>query len=139
RVNDIPDALTLPPRTFIGDIGISSAPSPTMLRHNYQASTFPRTYEPINQLLTAGQFVNTNVSMSGRIQSANVYASVSNLTQEGSVQFLRGYVRNAFRLNADQQIGEAWTVSGTAAFSKSDSDGGNFVGANNRVWFGLSR
>jgi TonB-linked SusC/RagA family outer membrane protein len=139
RVNDIPGPLTLPTRTFIGDIGISSAPSPTMLRHNYQASTFPRTYEPINQLLTAGQFVNTNVSMSGRIQSANVYASVSNLTQEGSVRFLNGFVRNGFRLNADQQIGEAWTVGGTAFFSKSDSDGGNFVGGNNRVWFGLSR
>lgn len=139
RVNDIPDDLTLPTRTFIGDIGISSAPSPTMLRHNYQATTFPRTYEPIRQLMTNGQFVNTNVSMSGRIQSANVYASVSNLTQEGSVRFLNGFVRNSFRLNADQQIGEAWTISGTSFFSKSLSDGGNFVAGNNRVWFGLSR
>lgn len=139
RVNDIPDDLTLPTRTFIGDIGISSAPSPTMLRHNYMANTFPRTYDPINQMLTNGQFVNTNVSMSGRIGSANVYASLSNLTQEGSVEFLRGFVRNGFRINADQQIGEAWTVGATAMFTKSFADGGNFVGGNNRVWFGLSR
>ena len=139
RVNDIPDDLTLPTRTFTGDIGISSAPSQTMLRHNYMATPFPRTYTPIDALLTNGQFVNTNVSMSGRIGSANVYASLSNLTQEGSVQFLDGYVRNGFRINADQQIGEAWTVGATAFFSKSNSDGANFVGGNNRVWFGLSR
>jgi TonB-linked SusC/RagA family outer membrane protein len=139
RINDIPGEITLSARTFQGDVGFGAPPSQTRLRHDYMATPFPTSYEPIKQLLTNGQFVNTNVSMSGRIQSANVYASVSNLTQEGSVRFLDGYVRNGFRLNADQQIGEDWTVSGTAFFSKSQADGGNFVGSNNRVWFGLSR
>ncbi|MBX3174608.1 MAG: SusC/RagA family TonB-linked outer membrane protein [Gemmatimonadaceae bacterium] len=139
RVNDIPGPLTLTTRTFVGDLGFGAPPSSTRLRHDFMSTPFPVSYEPIKQLLTNGQFLNTNVSMSGRIQSANVYASLSNLSQEGSVRFLDGFVRNGFRLNADQQIGEDWTVSGTAFFSKSKSDGGNFVGSNNRVWFGLSR
>ena len=139
RVNDIPDDLTLDTRSFAGEIGISSAPGQVQLRHSYQLTPWTRSYEPINDLLTNGNFVNTNVSMSGRIQTVNIYASLGNLTQEGSVKFLDGYARNSFRINADQQLGEEWTVSGTSFFSKAGYDGGNFVGANNRVWFGLAR
>jgi len=139
RVNDIVAPVTLNPRTFIGDIGISSAPSATMLRHNFQANPWTRTYEPVKQMMTNGDFLNTSVSMSGRIAGTNLFASMSNLDQAGSVLYLQGFVRNGFRLNADQQIGENWTISGTSFYSKSFSDGQNFVGANNRVWFGLSR
>ncbi len=139
RINDIPAALTLPPRTFIGETGISSAPSSVGLRHTYQATPYPITYDPVNQLLTNGNFLNTNVSMSGRVGATNVYASLSNLSQEGSVVFLKGFQRNGFRLNADQQFGEAWTLQATTFYSFSTSDGGNFVGANNRAWFGLAR
>ncbi len=139
RVNDIVAPLTLATRTFLGDVGISSAPSATMLRHNYQVNPWVRTYEPVKQLTTSGGFLNTNVSMSGRIGGTNVFASVSNLSQNGSVIFLDGYDRNGFRLNADQQVGENWTISGTSFYSISVQDGANFVGNNNRVWFGLSR
>jgi hypothetical protein len=139
RVNDIVAPLTLSTRTFTGDIGISSPPSASMLRHNYQVNPWVRTYEPVKQMTTSGAFLNTNVSMSGRIGGTNVYASVANLQQNGSVIFLDGYDRNSFRLNADQQVGENWTIAGTSFYSKSVQDGANFVGNNNRVWFGLSR
>lgn len=139
RVNDITGDITLPARVFVGDIGISNAPSPTGLRHQYQATTWPRAYEPVKQMLTNGAFLNTNVSMSGRIMSANVYAAANNLRQEGAVRFLEGYTRNSFRVNADQQIGEAWTVSATSFFSRSEQDGANFVAGNARPWFSLSR
>lgn len=139
RINDIPGAVTLAARTFTGDVGFGAPPSATRLRHEFMSTPYGTQYEPIKQMLTNGQFVNTNVSMTGRIQSANVFASVSNLSQEGSVRFLSGYVRNGFRLNADQAIGEDWTVSATTFFSKSKEDGANFVGGNARPWFSLSR
>lgn len=139
RVNDIVAPVTLATRSFIGDAGISSAPTGTMLRHNYQVNPWVRTYEPVKQMLTNGAFMNTNVSMSGRIAGTNVFGSVSNLNQAGSVLYLDGFDRNGFRLNADQQVGENWSISGTSFFSKSYSDGQNFVGGNARPWFSLSR
>lgn len=139
RINDIVAPVTLDARTFIGDAGISSAPSQTALRHTFQVNPWVRTYEPVKQMMTNGAFLNNNVSMAGRVGGTNVFASISNLHQNGSVLYLDGFRRNGFRLNADQQVGENWTLSGTSFYSKSISDGGNFVGGNNRVWFGLSR
>src|SRR2546427_9628758 len=63
--------------------------------------------------------------MTGRVGGTRFYASYSNLTQQGAVRFLQGFVRNAVRANVDQAIGSQWNIAVRTFYSRSSQDGLN--------------
>src|SRR2546430_1034568 len=63
--------------------------------------------------------------MTGRVGGTRFYASYSNLTQQGAIRFLQGFVRNAVRANVDQAIGSQWNIAVRTFYSRSSQDGLN--------------
>ena len=48
----------------------------------------------------------------------SIFASASNLIQEGAVKFLDGYRRNTARLNVDQAVGEDLTMQVSTLYAR---------------------
>jgi TonB-linked SusC/RagA family outer membrane protein len=119
RVNDQGGDFALAPRGFIRDYGIGQAPTKPELKGLFQVNHWPRMYDPIEQVATAGMFHNTNADMTGKFNNTSYFASASNMREEGSIQFLKGYGRASGRLNIDQQIGEQWNVFLSSFYSRS--------------------
>jgi TonB-linked SusC/RagA family outer membrane protein len=132
RVNDQGGDFALAPRSFIRDYGIgASAPKPE-LKALFQINHWPKRYDPIAQTITNGQFLNSNVDMTGRFGNTSYFTSASNLMEEGSVRYLDGYRRTGGRVNVDQQIGEDWNVFVSSFYSRSTTFGPG-------EWFRLTR
>jgi hypothetical protein len=62
--------------------------------------------------------VNSNADVTGRFGGTGVFASVSNLRQEGSIKYLKGYTRNSARLNMDQAFGDNWNAQVNTYYQK---------------------
>lgn len=105
RINDQGGDFSLPPATIANDAGIARNPGAVNSRSLFQVNEFPKTFDPISQLVTNGQVVNTTLDATGRVGRTNFFASINQLRQEGSVRFQPGYTRNSMRLNVDQQLG----------------------------------
>lgn len=119
--------------SLMGDGGISVNPGAVGSRALYQTNYYERTFNPIRQYLTNGESYNTTVDATGRISRTNFFASANQFRQEGAVRFLRGYTRNALRLNVDQQMATAWNFSVRTSYTDA-------VDYNNAAsWFSLTR
>jgi TonB-linked SusC/RagA family outer membrane protein len=135
RINGDADLQTLTALGFEREAGISSAPSAGMLRQTFQSETWPRIYNPIRQLITPGQRTNNTIDASGRFGGTSFFGSLNNYWEEGAMEGLRGYTRNAGRLNLDQTVGEDWTFgmrmyySGALFDGRNDDPGGGFFRA----------
>jgi TonB-linked SusC/RagA family outer membrane protein len=110
RINQGGGAFALGPVNFQNDGGIALSLSKAQLRGLFQTGYFPRSYDPVAAAVTNGLFNNATIDMTGRFNNTGVFASASSLREEGSIKFLKGYTRNTFRLNADQQINDQWTT-----------------------------
>ncbi|HVT40509.1 MAG TPA: hypothetical protein VHE78_15810, partial [Gemmatimonadaceae bacterium] len=127
RVNQGSDPLvradvTLPAVSFLTDGGIGLIPTKTMLRGLFMVNRYPITYDPVSSMLTHGPFLNTNVDMTGKFGRANFFASVGDDRESGSTVFLDGYRRNNIRLNVDNTLGGAWTMSIRTFYAKITND-----------------
>jgi TonB-linked SusC/RagA family outer membrane protein len=125
RINGEADLITLAALGFEREGGISSAPNGAMLRQTFQSETWPRTYNPIRQLITAGQRTNNTLDASGRFGGTSFFGSINNYWEEGAMEGLRGYTRNSGRLNLDQTVGEDWTFGMRTYYSAALFDGRN--------------
>ena len=123
RVNEQGGDYALNPVLFMGDYGISSAPSKAGLRGYFQVNKFPTVYDPVAQIITNGPFLNASVDMTGKFNRSNFFASVGNFYQEGSMRFLDGFRRKSLRLNIDNTLGGNWTFSSRAYYANVWSDG----------------
>ena len=96
----------------------------------YQVNEFPKAYNPIAQFVTNGETINTTLDATGRVGRTNFFASINQLRQEGSVQFMSGYLRNSMRMNIDQQLGGNVNFSLRSSYSAADdyNSGGTFFG-----------
>ena len=122
RVNNEPGDVALTPSGMPLDPNSSIAFGP--LGQTFQAHQWPgRTYNAIDQALTAGVFNNNVLDMTGRFNQTQVYASASTTNQEGAFRYLNGYQRYSARLNADQRIGSEWTVALRTYYARSVQDG----------------
>jgi TonB-linked SusC/RagA family outer membrane protein len=129
RINEqAPGAQSLPPATFIRDFGIARSPSKSELRGLFQVNRWPQEYDAIDQSITNGTFVNSNLDMSGRFGGANFFASLSHFQQDGVFRYLDGFRRSSVRLNMDQQIGEDVQVGLTTFYSRGKEGAQNTEG-----------
>ncbi len=105
RINNDSILFAASPATFANDAGIARNPGAQNGRSLYQVSPFVRTYNPIRQILTNGQTINSTVDATGRVGRTNFFTSANQFRQEGAVRFMKGYTRNSVRLNVDQVLG----------------------------------
>ncbi len=117
RVNDQAGEVALPPVSLQNDGGIAVNPGRQNLHALFQANEFPKTYNPIKQMVSNGEVVNATLDATGRIGRTNFFTSVNQLRQEGSMKFLPGYTRNTVRMNIDQQLGGNFNVSFRTGFN----------------------
>ena len=110
RVNNTPSFSALTPRVFERDYGLT-APSIPELKGLFQINQWPRSYDPVAQAVTSGAYRNSSLSIASHANNTDYYASLSDLAQQGSMRFLRGYRRNTLRVNVDQTLGESWHVA----------------------------
>lgn len=129
RINEqAPGAQSLPPATFVRDFGIARAASKNELRGLFQVNRWPREYNAIDQAITNGTFVNSNLDMSGRVGSANFFASLSHFQQDGAFRYLDGFRRSSVRLNMDQQVTDEVQVGLTSFYSRGKEAAANTEG-----------
>jgi len=133
RINNDGGDFSLSPVSISNDGGIARNPGQLNLRTLFQANEFPKTYNPIQQMVTNGEVINSTIDATGRVGRTNFFASVNQLRQEGSIVFMPGYTRNSMRLNVDQQLGGNVNVSFRSSYSTAnDYNSGGF-------FFGLTR
>ncbi len=118
RINEQGPHYALAPYGLQGDAGIGLALTKPELKGRFLINQWPVRYNPIAQTVTQGQFLNSNADITGRFAGTGVFASVSNLRQEGSIKYLKGYTRNSARLNVDQTFGDAWTAQVNTYYQK---------------------
>ncbi|MDQ3696609.1 MAG: SusC/RagA family TonB-linked outer membrane protein [Gemmatimonadota bacterium] len=124
RINSAVGDFALTPAGFPIDPG-ASTPAVALLSQ-FQTKAWPgATFNAIDQVVDAQPYYQNTIDMTGRFGGTNVFASVSNLRQEGAIRFLDGYTRSSARVNLDQQIGDRWNVSLSTHYNKSNEDGFN--------------
>jgi hypothetical protein len=79
--------------------------------------------------------------MRGKIGATGIYASLSNLNQEGAVQMLGGFRRNSARLNIDHRFGERINANINSYYSQIQDQASIFdeTSGNAGLWFNLTR
>ena len=125
RVNELGGVFSLPPVLFRQDFGISAAAKAPLLRNLYEVNAFPVTFNPLDQMITSGQFANTTVDASGNNGGTSYFLSGSSLWQQGSIRSLTGFKRNSVRINVDQNVGNDWTFGARTYYARAWQDGGN--------------
>jgi TonB-linked SusC/RagA family outer membrane protein len=128
RINNDGGDFSLPPLSIRNDGGIALNPGAVNSRALFQVNEFPKAYNPIQQLVTNGQVVNSTLDATGRVGQTNFFASVNQLRQEGSIKFMPGYTRNSMRVNVDQQLGGNVNFSLRSSYSTANdyNSGGAF-------------
>ncbi|MBL0891170.1 MAG: SusC/RagA family TonB-linked outer membrane protein [Gemmatimonadaceae bacterium] len=128
RINNDGGDFALSATSIRNDGGIALNPGQVNLRALYQANEFPQAFNPIQQLVTNGQVVNSTVDATGRIGRTNFFGSINQLRQEGSMRFMPGYTRNSMRMNIDQQLGGNINLSLRSSYSTANdyNSGGAF-------------
>jgi len=145
KLNNDPALFTGDPPGFPVDpgsnaTGAASGITGNWLRNRFQISSWPGTsYNAVAQTVAPHPYMSNSVDVTGRVGSATrFYASATNLSEQGAMQFLKGFDRSSFRANVDQVIGTQWTIGLTASYSRSNNDGANNDGGNN-AFFVLTR
>ena len=139
RINNSGEDFSLAPQQFLGDIGIGSAPSYEEMTGTYMATSWPLVRDPVGQLTTAAAFANSSVDMRAKLNNTGVYASIGNLTQQGAVQFLGGFVRNSARVNVDQRFGDRVTANINSYYSQTIDHGAQFDNGGGGTFFSITR
>jgi len=145
KLNNDPALFTGDPPGFPVDPGSNatggaSGITGNWLRNRFQISSWPGTsYNAVAQTVAPHPYMSNSIDVTGRVGSATrFYASATNLSEQGAMQFLKGFDRSSFRANVDQVIGTQWTIGLTASYSRSNNDGANNDGGNN-AFFVLTR
>lgn len=128
RINNDGGDFSLSASSIRNDGGIALNPGQLNLRSLYQVNEFPQTYNPVAQLVTNGQVVNSTLDATGRVGRTNFFGSINQLRQEGSMKFMPGYTRNSMRVNLDQQLGGNINFSLRSSYSAANdyNSGGSF-------------
>ncbi len=128
RINNSGTDFSLSPQQFMGDLGFASAPTYEQMTGTYEVSPWPIVRDPVGQLTTPAAYVNSTLDMVANVNNTGIYASAGNLTQQGPVQFMGGFIRNSARVNADQRFGDRVSVNVSTFFSQTVDHGANLEG-----------
>jgi TonB-linked SusC/RagA family outer membrane protein len=77
------------------------------------------TYDQVSRFFTRASFLQSNLSVEGRLARTNFLASASHMDQEGILRFTPGFTRSNFRLNVDQKVLDGLTIQTSAFYSRS--------------------
>jgi TonB-linked SusC/RagA family outer membrane protein len=140
RINNDGKDFSLSPQKFLQDYGISSAPPYESLTGLFQVTQWPHYRDPVNQVVSAQGYANTNLDMRAKVNNTGVYASVSNFLQQGAIAQLPGYTRNSVRVNVDQTFGNRISANLTSFYSQEVDHGSQLdEGGGGGLWFGITR
>ena len=139
RINNSGQDYALPPQLFLRDFGVSSAPNYQALTGLYLTTPWPVMRDPIGQVVTPSAYANTNVDMRGKVAGTSIFASLSNLKQQGAITFLDGFSRNSARVNIDQRFGDRLSANINSYFSQTVDHAAQLDDGNNNLWFAVTR
>lgn len=106
--------------------------------NSYMVNEWPgQTYDQVERFFTGGEFMSNMISISGRTGSTNFHVSFNNQDNAGIMPGQNGMLRNNFRINLDQTIGDNMSVSATAFYSRSRQD--PFQESQGNALFNLTR
>ncbi len=142
RINNNADDFSLPTQPMLGDHGISAAPDFNQLTGMYVWVPWHEYRDPVGQVVTPSTYANTNIDIRGRVNNTAVFASVSNLVQQGAITALPGFVRNSVRANIDQTFSDRIRASLQTFFSQGEDNSAqlDLDGAGSGTpWFTITR
>lgn len=125
RINNSGEDFSSPPQQFLGEAAFASAPTYEQMTGTFIVYPWPKMRDPVAQMITPGAFANSSVDMRARVNNTGVYASIGNLTQQGPVQFMGGFVRNSARVNVDQRFGDRISANINSFYSQVIDHGSN--------------
>jgi len=128
RINNSGEDFSLSPQQFMGDLGFASAPTYEQMTGTFMVTPWPLLRDPVAQLTTPAAFANSGVDMRAKVANTGVYASIGNLTQQGAVQFMGGFVRNSARVNVDQRFGDRISANINSYYSQAVDHGAQLEG-----------
>lgn len=137
RINDVPTPDALSPQSFLHDFGIALNPGRYRMLNMFQANTFGKTYDQVNQATRRDQWSNLNLDMRGKVGNTGFFGSAGYSRQAGAFEALEGYRRATARLNVDQLIGDKINIQASTFYSTQKEDGGVQEGGTG--FFRLSR
>ncbi len=87
-----------------------------------QDNPYPNYQDYQDQFFRNGDFSSHSISVQGRGKDTNFGASAQTLTDEGILEGVDGYRRNAFRVNVDHRINRKLDMSISSSYSTSEQD-----------------
>lgn len=105
-------------------------------RYNISQKNSTDTYAHGKEAFQTGHYLENNLSLSGGNERSNIFASYSNLNQEGIVMHNSDYKRSTFRVNASTMVTDRFQVSANMSYASIRSNriqqgsnlGGIFLG-----------
>jgi TonB-linked SusC/RagA family outer membrane protein len=128
RINNSGEDFSLPPQQFLGDVGLSSSPTYEQMTGTFMATPWPVLRDPVGQFTTPATYANSSLDVRAKVNDTGVYASLGNLTQQGAVQFIGGFLRNSARVNVDQRWGERFSANINSYYSQTLDHGAQLEG-----------
>jgi TonB-linked SusC/RagA family outer membrane protein len=125
RINNNGEDFSASPQQFLGEAGFASSPGYDQMTGTFIVNPWPILRDPVSQMITPGTYANSSVDMRGKVANTGVYASIGNLTQQGPVQFMGGFVRNSARVNVDQRFGDRLSANINTFYSQAVDHGSN--------------
>ena len=117
-MNNSNEDFALAPQGFYRDFGISSAPNYQQLTGLFLTTPWPKYRDPVGQVITPSGYTNSSLDVRGKVGGTGVFASVSNLQQQGAITDLQGFVRNSARINVDQRFGDRVSANINSYFAE---------------------
>lgn len=136
RINNDGLDYSLPPQQFMGDLGFASAPTYEQMTGTYDVTPWPILRDPVRQLITSAPYANSSVDLRAKVNNTGVYGSISNLSQEGTVRYMGGFLRNSARVNLDQRFGDRFSANLNSYYSQTidHPDNGAFFSITRAPW-----
>jgi TonB-linked SusC/RagA family outer membrane protein len=136
RINNDGLDYSLPPQQFLGDLGFASAPTYEQMTGTFDVTPWPILRDPVRQLITSAPYANSSVDVRAKVNNTGVYASIGNLSQQGAVQYMGGFVRNSARVNMDQRFGDRFSANLNSYYSQTidHPDNGAFFSITRAPW-----
>ncbi|HEY8831140.1 MAG TPA: SusC/RagA family TonB-linked outer membrane protein [Gemmatimonadaceae bacterium] len=136
RINNDGLDYSLPPQQFLGDLGFASAPTYEQMTGTFDVTPWPVLRDPVRQLITSAPYANSSVDVRAKVNNTGVYASIANLSQQGAVQYMGGFLRNSARVNMDQRFGDRVSANLNSYYSQTidHPDNGAFFSITRAPW-----
>jgi TonB-linked SusC/RagA family outer membrane protein len=123
RINNNGEDFSASPLQFLGEADFGVSATYDQMSGTFIMNRYPIERDPVAQLVTPSAFSNTNLDMRGKINNTGVFASLGNLTQQGAIQAMGGFVRNSARVNVDQRFGDRISLNINTFYSQSQDHG----------------